>query len=204
MGSRRGMHVLVEVPEPALLTFPAQNRNEQMLTQLQSAGLAPAPAARREPDRRRSGAQAGAPVPPSPALVRAGSARRKVPQALIPGAPSGQLTPASAAANVNVPAPGQLALDQRGSRALSPQHPFASAQGSYEYGNTNGDGADGAYAQPGQQTYGRSSPMVASAAPPEVSAVGAGAGEIGAANGDPAQQPEQPSTFWKILTCKCG
>lgn len=188
-----------------------------MLNQLQNAGLAPAPAPapaatnRRESDRRRSTNQGGAPVPPSPALVRNGSARRKLPAALVPGGgvnTSGQLTPASAAANVNVPAPGQLALDRRGSQHLTPQHPFASAQGSYDFGTA--DGADAAYAgtQPQQQPYGRTSPMISSAAPPAISPVRAGAGEIGAANGEHGHgqggEGEPTSTFWKVLTCKCG
>jgi casein kinase 1 len=147
-----------------------------------------------------SGQQQGAvPIPPSPALVRNGSARRKIPAALQPGVASGQATPGSAAAHVGVPPPGE----RRGSAHLTPQHPFASAQGSYEFPPP--DGEDGYPAQ-GQQSYGRQSPMVASAAPPAMTPVRAHAGEVGVANGEHDQRgaDEQPSSFWKCLTCKCG
>lgn len=163
---------------------------QQPQSPVQPAGLAPG--ASRQ-DRRRS--QQG-PVPPSPALVRNGSARRKIPTGLAPG----QQTPASGAAHVNVPAPGQGSVERRGSgQRLSAHHPFASATGSYEY--NRGDEAGDSYAQP-NQPYGRQSPMVSNvgpAAPPEVSGVRA----MGVPNGGDHPE-EQPSGLWKILTCRCG
>jgi casein kinase 1 len=157
---------------------------------IQPAALAPG--ASRQ-DRRRS--QGPGPIPPSPALVRNGSARRKIPTALSPG----QQTPASGAAHVGVPAPGQGSMvDRRESQQrLSANHPFASVQGSYEFTREDGHEHNAPNAQ-----YGRQSPMVSSAAPPEVN----GAPAVGMRDGDHHQQQpqEQQSSFWKILTCKCG
>jgi casein kinase 1 len=145
-----------------------------------AAGLAPGASQRQ--DRRRS--QQG-PIPPSPALVRNGSARRKIPTTLA----AGQQTPASGAAQVGVPAPGNGSMDRRQSaQRLSAHHPFASAQGSYEFTQ---DGAD---------PYGRQSPMVSSVGPAPPDA------RIGANHPAPQQQdePAPPSGLWKILTCRCG
>lgn len=166
---------------------------------MQNAGLAQTQPDRRRDERRRS--QGGNIVPPSPALVRHGSKQRKIPAALTPGGGNtpGQLTPASAAAQVNIPVGTP---QQRG----SPQHPYANAAGAgYEYGR---DVADESY---GAQQYGRASPMVSTvgAAPPAVSNVRARAGEAGVSQGgeyagqDGDGVPPKPSLL-RILTCRCG
>jgi casein kinase 1 len=176
---------------PPVLTFPQGGSSQPAPP---PAALSPTQQRPRGEERRRS--QGGAVVPPSPALVRNGSARRKIPTGLAPG----QMTPASGAAHVGVPPPSSAGgVDRRGSQQrLSANHPFASMQGSYEY--TDGVPAAG---MEGQAAYGRASPMVSpsGAAAPAVSDV--------RATGDAARQrdqaePEQPSAFWKILTCRCG
>ncbi|KAK7020502.1 kinase-like protein [Favolaschia claudopus] len=171
----------------------------QILQQIQSTGLAPHDR-RREPrtgadtDRRRA-SQGGQIVPPSPALVRHGSKTRKVPNALTPGGGTspGQLTPHSAAAQVNVPV---------GARN-TPQHPYANAAGGYDYSRDPND-------EYGQQQYGRASPMVSSvgAAPPAISNVRARGGDVGVSRGGDyngqEEEPPQPNTLIRILTCRCG
>lgn len=174
----------------------------QILQQIQSTGLVPgSPHERRREPRggdteRRRASQGGQIVPPSPALVRHGSKQRKVPNALTPGAGNspGQLTPHSAAAHVNVPV-------GRG----TPQHPYANAgTGGYDYGREGGDEYGG------QQQYGRASPMVSSvgAAPPAISNVRARGGDVGVSRGGDFNgqddEPPQPSTLVRILTCRCG
>ncbi|KAI0029384.1 CK1/CK1/CK1-G protein kinase [Vararia minispora EC-137] len=122
-------------------------------------------------------------------LQRRESERRRATQmgGLTPG---GGATPLSAAAHVNVPAPGRQG-----------QHPYAA--GGYDAGyhqrGMNGDASDEvAY---GSAAYGRASPMVASAAPPAVSNVRAHAhGDIGQ-DGD---MPRPSNSLWKILTCRCS
>lgn len=163
----------------------------QLLTQMQNAGLAPNERRREHRDDRRRASQGGNVVPPSPALVRHGSKQRKVPAALTPGNGSpGQSAPHSAAAQVNVPvATPQL----RGST----QHPYANA--GYDYPE-----------EPYQQQYGRSSPMVSSvgAAPPAISNVRARGGDIGVSQGgeyhQEADESPQKLSLLRILTCRCG
>ncbi|KAJ3793471.1 kinase-like protein [Lentinula aff. detonsa] len=173
--------------------------NAQILAQMQTAGIAGSPDRRKEHrDDRRRASQVGNVVPPSPALVRHGSKQRKAPNnlnTLSPGGANtpGQLTPHSAAAQVNVPVGSQ----QRG----SPQHPYASVSGGYDYG------ADDSYAQ--QQQYGRASPMVSSsAAPPALSNVRARGGDVGVSRGEHDGQDIDDSppkmTLLKILTCRCS
>lgn len=137
---------------------------------------------RGEPERRRSQVGGAGVVPPSPALVRHGSKQRKGPAALTPETP-GQVTPASAAAQVNVPVNALHAYPNGG-------------QGNYDY---TGDESFR------QQQYGKTSPMVsaAGAAPPAVSQVRA-TGDVGPSNGDEGGNPGEPSSFWKIMTCRCG
>ncbi|KAI9571315.1 CK1/CK1/CK1-G protein kinase [Boletus coccyginus] len=141
-------------------------------------------------------------IPPSPALVRHGSKQRRVPNALTPGAGGanpGQSTPLSVAAQVNVP----ISTPQnRASYTGAPQHPYANATPGMDYGN------DETYPN---QPYGRASPMVSTlgAAPPAISNVRARGNEVGVSQGDEyhdqngdAQEPK--SSFWRILTCRCG
>ncbi|KAJ3725817.1 CK1/CK1/CK1-G protein kinase [Lentinula raphanica] len=179
--------------------WEASAGHTQILAQMQSAGIVASPDRRREHrDDRRRASQVGNVVPPSPALVRHGSKQRKAPNnfnTLSPGGINtpGQLTPHSAAAQVNVPVGSQ----QRG----SPQHPYASVSGGYDYG------AEDSYAQ--QQQYGRASPMVSSsAAPPALSNVRARGGDVGVSRGEHDGQDIDDSppkmTLLKILTCRCG
>lgn len=166
---------------------------------MQSAGITASPDRRREHrDDRRRASQVGNVVPPSPALVRHGSKQRKAPNnlnTLSPGGVNtpGQLTPHSTAAQINVPVGSQ----QRG----SPQHPYASVSGGYDYT------ADDTYVQ--QQQYGRASPMVSSsAAPPALSNVRARGGDVGVSRGEHDGQELEDSpprmTLLRILTCRCG
>lgn len=141
-------------------------------------------------------------VPPSPALVRHGSKQRRVPNALTPGtggATPGQTTPLSAAAQVNVPV---STPQNRASYTGAPQHPYANAAPGMDYGN------DEAYSN---QPYGRASPMVSTvgAVPPAISNVRARGNEVGISQGDEyhdqngnVQEPK--SSFWRIMTCRCG
>jgi casein kinase 1 len=175
----------------------------QILAQVQNAGLN-TPQRRDDRQHRDSGrrrtsqAGPGGVIPPSPALVRHGSKQRKIPTALTPGGGNtpGQVTPMSAAAQVNVP----VTTPMPGRSGQGGAHPYANAApGSYEYG------ADESYRGP---QYGRASPMVPSvgAAPPAVSQIRA-RGDVGASHGDDfhGQGGEAPqSSFWKILTCRCG
>lgn len=175
--------------------IPSQGNNNQVLSQMQSAGLAPNDRRRDQRDDRRRVSQAGNIAPPSPALVRHGSKQRKVPAALGPGngAMPGQITPHSAAAQVNVPV---------GSPRGTPQHPYANVSGTgYEF-NEDGYG--------NQQQYGRASPMVSSvgAAPPAVSNVRARAGDVGVSQGGEYRQDAEDAppklSLIRILTCRCG
>ena len=179
----------------------------QILSQIQNAGLAPNPHERRREHRdsdRRRASQGGNIVPPSPALVRHGSKQRKIPAALLPGSGNlpGQLTPHSAAAQVNIP----VGTPQHRS---GPQHPYANAAtgGGFDYGRDMGDES---YGGGGQQQYGRASPMVSSvgAAPPAISNVRARAGDVGVSHGgeygqDGDDLPPKTSLL-RILMCRCG
>jgi len=137
-------------------------------------------------------------IPPSPALVRHGSKQRRVLNALTPGAggATGQATPLSAAAQVNVP------ISTPQNRASYTGHPYANATPGMEYGN------DEAYPN---QPYGRASPMVSTvgAAPPAISNVRARGNEVGVSQGDDYHDQngdlqEPKSSFWRVLTCRCG
>ncbi|OCH95562.1 CK1/CK1/CK1-G protein kinase [Obba rivulosa] len=179
----------------------------QILAQIQNTGPAsPAQQDRRREserreDRRRSQAGGAGVAPPSPAIVRHGSKQRQLPGALTPGTTPGQVTPHSAAAAIDVPVG---TMQRRLSQQQSLQHPYANA--------THESFAREATVEEysaSQQPYGRVSPMVPSvgAAPPALSNVRAHAGEAGVANGAGYQQQDaepQPSTLWKILTCRCG
>ena len=138
-------------------------------------------------------------IPPSPALVRHGSKQRRVPNALTPGgggAIPGQTTPLSAQVNVPISTP-----QNRMSYTGAPQHPYANATPGMDYGN------DEAYSN---LPYGRASPMVSTlAAPPAISNVRARGNEVGVSQGDEyhdqngdAQEPK--SSFWRLITCRCG
>jgi len=161
-----------------------------MIAQMQNAGLLQdnRRRERHESDRRRSQANV---LPPSQALVRNGSKQRRGPPgALSPG--GGQYTPHSAAAQVNVPV---------GTPNPSATHPYATpGAGGYDYTQ---DGYNG-------PQYGRASPMVSSvgAAPPALSAVRAQAGDVGASHGagydgHGVDDHRKPSTFLRIITCRC-
>ena len=107
-------------------------------------------------------------------------------------------------------AEAQIGMPITSSRRMSQHqqgasHPYASA--TYDtYGRDEYSATQAQHMQ--QQPYGRASPMVPSGAPPAISNVRAMGGEVGVANGGEyhgQQQPEQqPSTFWKVLTCRCG
>ncbi|KAJ7905649.1 CK1/CK1/CK1-G protein kinase [Mycena olivaceomarginata] len=125
---------------------------------------------------------------------RAGKSSRRRPHSsgTVPSSASSRRT--SAAAHVNVPV-------GRG----TPQHPYANAgTGGYDYGREGGDEYGG------QQQYGRASPMVSSvgAAPPAISNVRARGGDVGVSRGGDFNgqddEPPQPSTLVRILTCRCG
>ena len=178
-----------------------EQRQNQILAQIQNTPATPAQRYdrcrydRQGRDDRRRASQAGNPVvPPSPALVRAGSKTRH-PANLGPGIAGAPGQPMSAEAQMGVP------ITQRRMSQQNPAHPYAIAgydtYGRDEYSAT-------------QQPYGRASPMVSSvgAAPPALSNVRAMGGEVGSANGGDyhGQQEAEPpkSTFWKILTCRCG
>lgn len=83
----------------------------------------------------------------------------------------------------------------------APQHPYANATPGMDYGN------DEAYSN---LPYGRASPMVSTlAAPPAISNVRARGNEVGVSQGDEyhdqngdAQEPK--SSFWRLITCRCG
>jgi len=167
----------------------------QILAQIQNAGLInPNPQRKedrqhRDSERRRvSQAGPGGVIPPSPALVRRGSKQRKIPTALTPGNGNtpGQVTPMSAAAQVNVPV--TTPMPSRSGQGGG--HPYANAPGTYEYESYRGP------------QYGRASPMVPSvgAAPPVVSQIRTRGGDDFHGQGGEAPQ----SSFWKILTCRCG
>ncbi|KAF8921178.1 CK1/CK1/CK1-G protein kinase [Mucidula mucida] len=157
----------------------------QVLSQMQNAGLVPNDRRRehRDSERRRQ-SQGGNIAPPSPALVRHGSKQRKIPAALTPGATPGQVTPHSAAAQVGVP-------------VGSGRHPYANG---YDYPQDEGYMTN---------QYGRASPMLSSvgAAPPAVSNVRAQGGDVGVAANYGQQQMDEPrpkNTLLRILTCQCG
>ncbi|KIJ69257.1 hypothetical protein HYDPIDRAFT_81167 [Hydnomerulius pinastri MD-312] len=179
-----------------------------VLSQVQNTAVAQAPQDRRrdmerqrDAEWRRASQSSPQVIPPSPALVRHGSKQRKIPNVLTPGSANmpGQATPLSAAAHVNVP----ISTPQnRGSYSGTPQHPYASVTPGMDYGN------DEAYSN---QQYGRASPMVSTvgAAPPAISNVRARGNEVGISHGEQyhdqdgdAQQSK--SSFWKIITCRCG
>jgi len=185
--------------------WEASAGQNQILSQIQNAGLIQSPHERRRDHRdsdRRRASQTGGIVPPSPALVRHGSKQRKVPAALTPGGGNspGQLTPHSAAAQVNVP----IGTPQhRGTQ----QHPYASVAtgGGFDYTRDMGDEPYGVQ----QQQYGRASPMVSSVgvAPPALSNVRARGGDVGVSQGGDysAQEDVRPKpTLLRILTCRCG
>ncbi|GAW01199.1 CK1 CK1 CK1-G protein kinase [Lentinula edodes] len=159
--------------------WEASAGHTQMVAQMQSAGITASPDRRREhrDDRRRASQAPNNLNTLSPGGVN------------IPG----QLTPHSTAAQINVPVGSQ----QRG----SPQHPYASVSGGYDYT------ADDTYVQ--QQQYGRASPMVSSsAAPPALSNVRARGGDVGVSRGEHDGQELEDSpprmTLLRILTCRCG
>lgn len=140
------------------------------------------------------------PVSPSAALMRQGSKRRNGTGTPTPGQsfgissngvqPTSYATPNSAAAYVGVP----------------PASPNGRQNNTTEY--TNGYSGQPMHQSlpPGAQLpsqYGRSSPMVLSSVPPVVTSARA-MGEQQqpyAAVDDP---PVGGSSFWKILTCRCG
>lgn len=187
--------------------FFSHQGQPQVLSQVQNSPMAQGPTdRRRDMDRqrdtewRRASQSSPQVIPPSPALVRHGSKQRKVPNALTPGTNTpGQATPLSAAAHVNVP----ISTPQnRASFNGTPQHPYASIAPGIDYGN------DEAYST---QPYGRASPMVSTvgAAPPAISNVRARGNEVGISHGeeyhDQNGEAQQPKTsFWRILTCRCG
>ena len=135
--------------------------------------------------------------PPSPALVRHGSKQRRGPQA----GGSGLGTPSSAGNHAGIPAPSPT-MQRRMSQQQN--HPYATTTGAiHSTSDYRGTMGDEGYTNGG--AYGRNSPMMASqvgATPATVSAVRA-QGDIGLDQAEQQQQPE-PSTLWKILTCKCG
>ncbi|KZT37982.1 kinase-like protein [Sistotremastrum suecicum HHB10207 ss-3] len=176
------------------------------LLQASNAGAPPA-RPRQDNGRRTSQQQPGGVVPPSPALVRHGSKQRKIPTALQPG--GGAVTPNSAAAQVGVavgagsPHPPQRRMSSQ--IPQTPQHPYANVQPPSEY-NTHGQGT---ITDRGEESlggaYGRHSPMVSTTTPPVMSNVRATADHPNGANGvDYHHDEHQPSTFWRILTCRCG
>lgn len=189
--------------DPAETLLKVSQGQNQILTQIQNAGLIQSPHERRRDHRdsdRRRASQIGGIVPPSPALVRHGSKQRKVPTALLPGGGSpGQLTPHSAAAQVNVPVGTP---QHRG----TPQHPYANVPTGFDYTRDMGDEP---YGVQQQQQYGRASPMVSSvgAAPPALSNVRARGGDVGVSQGGDynGQEDARPKTsLLRILTCRCG
>ncbi|KAI0044839.1 CK1/CK1/CK1-G protein kinase [Auriscalpium vulgare] len=147
-------------------------KQNQILSTAQNAA-APGPSP--QPDRRRD-------------LQRRESERRRtsqLPPALTPGSSAmpGQITPLSAAAHVNVPV----------SARANAQHPYAQAggTGAFDYAR------DDAYGGTGQ--YGRSSPMVSTAARAEAAA----AREREAGVGQDGEVPRKGG-LWSILTCRCA
>ncbi|KAG1754588.1 kinase-like protein [Suillus lakei] len=189
--------------------WEASQGQSQVLAQIQTAGMAPAPQDRRKDLERRRDAdwrrtsQTGGVNLPSPALVRHGSKQRRVPNALTPGAgnaPGGTATPLSAAAQINVP----ISTPQnRSNNVGAQQHPYANVvTGDYGW-----DAGDEPY---GSQAYGRASPMVSTvgAAPPAISTVRAHGNEAGVSRGEDYRQDDDPpqpkSSIWRILTCRCG
>jgi len=178
------------------------SHQNQILAQIQNAGLVANPQERRrdghrDSERRRM-SQGGGIVPPSPALVRHGSKHRRIPAALIPGDGSspGHLTPHSAAAQINVPVG---TLQQRASM-MNTQHPYASAiSGGFDYGRDGGD----EYSAQQQQPYGHASPMVSTvgAAPPAISNVRARAGDVGVSHGGEYREDEEPLSDSNLFSC---
>ncbi|KAH7889433.1 CK1/CK1/CK1-G protein kinase [Phlebopus sp. FC_14] len=175
----------------------------QVFSQVQNTTTPQVPHDRRKDAERqrdaewRRASQGGPIIPPSPALVRHGSKQRKVPNVLTPGGTStpAQATALSAAAHVNVPIP-------TAQNRVAPQHPYANVVSGMDYGN------DEPYST---QAYGRASPMVSTvgAAPPAISNVRAQGNEVGVSHGEEYREQDgealQPkSSFWKILTCRCG
>lgn len=141
------------------------------------------------------------PVSPSAALMRQGSKRRNGTGTPTPGQsfgisgngvqPTNYTTPNSAAAHVGVP----------------PASPNGRQNSTAEYTNGfSGQPVHQSSLPPGAQMpsqYGRSSPMAMNNAPPVVTSVRA-MGEQQQPYAAADEPPAGGSSFWKILTCRCG
>ncbi|GJJ12724.1 hypothetical protein Clacol_006968 [Clathrus columnatus] len=158
-----------------------------------------------------------APASPAAALMRQGSKRRtgaSTPtpvsgSGLGPAAtngvpPVGYATPNSTTAHMGVPVPSANGRRNSQQQQQSPQqHPYTTDYSTGYAGQQVPSPQVPLQSGPVPAQYGRSSPMVSSSVPPVVTSA--------RAMGEQHQQPyptEEPpageSTFWKILTCRCG
>lgn len=182
---------------------PSASPSQQRITSRQPVPPSPSPV------------PGSTPVSPAAALMRQGSKRRNGAGTPTPGqglaalpngaqAPAGYATPNSAAAHIGVSVSNPSSSPTPGGRRSSQQlqHSYGTDYGAAGYSGQQASHSQLQQAQ-AQGQYGRSSPMVSSSVPPVVTSA--------RAMGEQHQQayavdepPAGRSSFWKILTCRCG